>query len=99
MIAATIAVITRSSAIAISVGAAWFILGEVLLGTFWDSLAEWGPAAVTNALAVGGAGGAGTMGGAAPVIAYGTAALLAVGYGILSLAISGTVLARRDVTS
>jgi len=99
LIAATIAVITRSSAIAISVGAAWFILGEVLLGTFWDSLAEWGPAAVTNALAVGGAGGAGAMGGAAPVIAYGTAALLAIGYGVLSLAISGTVLARRDVTS
>ena len=99
LIAATIAVLTRSSAIAISVGAAWFILGEVLLGTFWDSLAEWGPAAVTNALAVGGAGGAGAMGGAAPVIAYSTAALLAIGYGILSLAISATVLARRDVTS
>jgi len=99
LIAATIAVITRSSAIAISVGAAWFILGEVLLGIFWDSLAEWGPAAVTNALAVGGSGGAGAMGGAAPVIAYGTAALLALGYGVLSLAISGTVLARRDVTS
>ena len=39
------------------------------------------------------------MGGAAPVIAYGTAALFAIGYGILSFAISATVLARRDVTS
>jgi hypothetical protein len=39
------------------------------------------------------------MGGAAPVIVYGTAALLAIGYGVLSLAISATVLARRDVTS
>jgi len=39
------------------------------------------------------------MGGAPPVIAYGTDALLAVGYCILSLEISGTVLARRDVTS
>ena len=63
------------------------------------SLAEGGSAAVTNALVVGGAGGAGTMGGAAPVIAYATAALLAIGYGILSLAISATVLARRDVNS
>ena len=99
LIAATIAVLTRSSAIAISVGAAWFILGEALIGTFWDSLAEWGPAAVTNALAVGGVGGAGAMGGAAPVIAYSTAILLAVGYGAVSLAISGTVLATRDVTS
>ena len=99
LIAATIAVLTRSAAIAISVGAAWFILGEMLLGTFWDSLAEWGPAAVTNALAVGGAGGAGTMGGASPVIAYSTAALFAVGYGTLSFAICATVLVKRDVTS
>lgn len=99
LIAGTIAVITRSSAIAISVGAAWFILGEALIGAFWDSLAEWGPAAVTNALAVGGAGGAGMMGGAPPVIAYTTAALLALGYVVLSAAISSTVLMRRDVTS
>ncbi|HSM43650.1 MAG TPA: ABC transporter permease [Acidimicrobiia bacterium] len=99
LIAGTIAVITRSSAIAISVGAAWFILGEALIGAFWDSLTEWGPAAVTNALAVGGAGGAGMMGGAAPVIVYTTAALLALGYVVLSVAISSTVLMRRDVTS
>ena len=98
-IAGTIAVITRSAAIAISVGAAWFILGEALIGSFWDNLAEWGPASATNALAVGGAGGAGMMGGPAPVIAYTTAALLALGYVILSLSISSTVLARRDVTS
>lgn len=98
-IAGTIALITRSSAIAISVGAAWFILGEALVGAFWTSLAEWGPAAVSNALAVGGAGGAGMMGGAAPVIAYTTAALFATGYVVLSLAISSTILARRDVTS
>lgn len=99
LIAGTIAVITRSSAIAISVGVAWFILAETLIGAFWDSLNEWGPAAVTNALAVGGIGGAGSMGGAAPVIAYTTAALLALGYVILSVAISSTVLMRRDVTS
>ena len=52
-----------------------------------------------KAIVQAGAGGAGTMGGAAPVIAYGTAAFLAIGYGLLRLAISGTVLARRDVTS
>jgi hypothetical protein len=39
------------------------------------------------------------MGGAAPVIAYATAGVLALGYGIVSVAISSTVLARRDVTS
>lgn len=39
------------------------------------------------------------MGGAAPVIAYGTAALLAVGYGVVSVVVSSTTLARRDVKS
>jgi ABC-2 type transport system permease protein len=99
LIGAAIAVVTRSAAIAISVGVAWFILAEALIGTFWDSLAEWGPAATTNALAVGGAGGAGLMGGAAPVLTYATAALLAVAYGVGALAITSTVLTRRDVTS
>jgi hypothetical protein len=99
LIAATIAVLTRSAAIAISVGAAWFILGEALITAFWETLSEWGPAAVTNAIAVGGVGGAGMMGGPAPVIAYATALFLALGYGALSFAIAATVLVRRDVTS
>ena len=99
LIGATIAVITRSSAIAISVVAAYFILGEALISGFWDTLARWGPSAVSNALAVGGIGGAGMMGGAAPVIAYATAAMLALAYGIVSVAISAAILANRDVTS
>lgn len=65
---------------------------------FWGSLAQWGPAAVTNALAVGGSR-QGLTGGAPRLIGYGTAALLAIGYGPLSLAICSTALARRDVTS
>jgi ABC-type transport system involved in multi-copper enzyme maturation permease subunit len=99
LIGAAIAVLTRSAAIAISVGAAYFILGEALITGFWDTLGQWGPSAVSNALAVGGTGGEGMMGGAVPVIAYATAAILAVGYGILSVAVSSTTLARRDVTS
>jgi len=99
LVGAAVAVLTRSAAIAISVGAAYFILGEALVTAFWSSLGSWGPSAVANALAVGGAGGAGMMGGPAPVITYGAAALLAVGYLIGSGAISGAVLARRDVTS
>ena len=99
LIGAAIAVLTRSAAIAISVGAAYFILGEALITGFWATLGKWGPSAVSNALAVGGTGGEGMMGGAAPVIAYATAAILALGYVIGSVAISSTVLARRDVTS
>ena len=99
LIGAAIAVLTRSSAIAISVGAAYFVLGEALVAFFWDTLGEWGPSAVSNALAVGGTGGAGMMGADAPVIAYATAAILALGYGVVSVAISSAVLSRRDVTS
>jgi ABC-type transport system involved in multi-copper enzyme maturation permease subunit len=99
LIGGTIAVLTRSAAIAIAVGAAYFILGEALVTGFWDTLGHWGPSAAANALAVGGPAGAGMLGGAAPAIGYATAAILAVGYGIVSVAISSTVLARRDVTS
>ena len=99
LIGATIAVLTRSAAIAISIGVAWFILGEALVSAFWTNLAHWGPAAVTTALSVGGPGGPGLMGGPPPVMAYTTAALLALGYSALCLITCSTVLARRDVTS
>lgn len=99
LVGACIALITRSAATAISVVAAYFILGEPLIAGFWGTLGEWGPAAVSNALAVGGSGGAGMMGGAAPVIPYATAFLAALGYGIVSVAVSSTILVRRDVTS
>lgn len=98
LVGATIAVLTRSAAIAISVGAAYFIVGEFLVSAFWDALGSWGPSAVSNTLATGGAAGM-TMGAPRPAIAFATAAILAVGYGILSLAISSTAIARRDVTS
>lgn len=99
LIGAAIAVLTRSSTIAISVVAAYFILGEALISGFWGTLARWGPSAVSNALAVGGLGGPGMMGGAAPVISYAAAAILALAYAIVSVAISAAILARRDVTS
>ena len=98
LVGAALAVVTRSAAIAISVGAAYFMLGESLISTFWDPLAEWGPAAVANALATGGAAGT-SLGAMRPDIAYATAVILALAYGLVSLAISSTVLARRDVTS
>ena len=99
LIGATIAVLTRSTTIAISVGLGWFILAEALIGAFWDGLSRWGPAAVSSALAAGGAGGAGMMVGDVPVISYATATLLAIGYSLVALTITSTVLARRDVTS
>jgi ABC-2 type transport system permease protein len=99
LIGATIAVLTRSTTIAISVGLGWFILAEALIGAFWDGLNRWGPAAVSVALATGGAGEVGMMGGATPGISYATATLLAIGYSLVALTITATLLTRRDVTS
>lgn len=96
-IGATIAVLTRSTTIAISVGLGWFILAEALIGAFWDGLCRWGPAAVSNAIAAGGTGGATMMDGAAPGISHATAILLAIGYSLAALTITSTVLTRRDV--
>lgn len=98
LIGGALALLTRSAAIAISIGAAYFILGEALVSAFWKPLAEWGPAAVTNALVTSGEAGT-SMGAARPAIGLATAALLAAGYGLLSIAVGSTVLAKRDVTS
>jgi len=98
LIGSALAVLTRSAAIAISVGAAYFMLGESMVSTFWSPLGEWGPAAVSNALATGAAAGT-SLGAVRPDIGFTTAALLAVGYGLACLAVSATTLARRDVTS
>jgi ABC-2 type transport system permease protein len=99
LIGATIAVLTRSTTIAISVGLGWFILAEELIGAFWDGLSRWGPAAVSAALATGGAGGIGMFDDPAPSISYATAILIAIGYSLAALTITATVLTRRDVTS
>jgi ABC-type transport system involved in multi-copper enzyme maturation permease subunit len=99
LIGATIAVLTRSTTIAISFGLGWFILAEALIGAFWHGLSRWGPAALSSALAAGDAGGATMVSGTAPGISYATAALLAIGYSLLALTITSMALARRDVTS
>jgi len=89
LIGAVLAVLTRSAAIAISVGAAYFLIVEPLVGTFWEALGEWGPSAVSSALAEGGTA----------VIGYSTALVMVAVYGLASLAASAVVLSRRDVTS
>ena len=52
-----------------------------------------------NALAVGGIGGPGLMGGPAPVIGYDTATPFAVGYGAVRVVLSSAVLDKWDLTS
>lgn len=89
LVGAALAVLTRSSAISISVGTAYLMIVEPLVGTFWETLGEWGPAAAFGALADGGT----------TSIGYSVAAALTIAYGLAGLAISSGVISRRDVTS
>jgi ABC-type transport system involved in multi-copper enzyme maturation permease subunit len=89
LIGTVLAVLTRSAAISISVGAAYLMIVEPLVSTLWTSLGDWGPSAALNSLAAGGTA----------AVAYATAAILVAGYAAASLAISSVTLARRDVTS
>ena len=73
LIGAALAVLTRSAAIAISAGAADFMLVEPLVGSFWEALGEWGSSAVSSALA----------GGGTAVIGYSTAVVMVAAYGLL----------------
>lgn len=98
LIGAALAALTRSSAIPISIGAAYFILGEALVSTFWKTLGEWGPSAAANVVALGGEA-VGMMGGPVPSIGYTKATILAIAYASASILVTSTVLAKRDVTS
>ena len=89
LIGAALAVLTRSAAIAISAGAAYFMLVEPLVGSFWGALGEWGPSAVSSALVEGGTA----------IIGYSTAVVMVAVYGLVGLVASAVVLSRRDVNS
>ena len=89
LLGAMLATVTRSSAIAISFGAACFMIVEPLVGSFWDALGDWGPATMLSTFA----------GGGTAAIGYATAAVLAAAYGLASVAVTSTVLVRRDITS
>lgn len=98
LLGAALAVITRSSAISISIGAEYFVLGESLIGAFWAPLTDWGPSTSANVLALGGST-AGMMGGPVASMGYAKAAVLAGVYMTVSLLVTSTILAKWDVTS
>ncbi len=80
--------ITRSSAISIAAGVAYFLLGEtLLLQPVWDQAGQWLPAGVLGALIAGGT----------DTVAYSTALILAAGYGIVTWGIAAWVFQRRDI--
>ena len=78
----------RSAAISITVGVAYLLIVENLLGLVWESAGEWLPAGVFSAIAAGGTSS----------ISFEKSVVLAVGHGLLGLVVMYLVFTRRDVT-
>ena len=83
-----IAVLTRSAAVAISIGVGYVLVVESLVKMVKDAPADWLLGTTLGAVASGGTA----------TIAYGTALALALGYVTLGLVLAGVVFVRRDVT-
>lgn len=83
-----IAVVTRSSAIAISLGLGYVLVVEGLIRLVTPDAADWLPGATLSALA----------GGGTPSVGYPTAVGLGVIYAVMGLVVAGLTFSRRDVT-
>lgn len=86
---ALIAIVSRSAAISIAAGVAYFLIGEqLILHSLWPSTADWLPAGVLDALAKGGT----------ETLAFAGSLALALGYGAVVYIAGTVVFERRDVT-
>jgi hypothetical protein len=83
-----IAVLTRSAAVAISIGVGYVLVVESLVKMVRDVPSDWLLGTTLGAVASGGTA----------TTAYGTALALALGYVTLGLIVAGIVFIRRDVT-
>ncbi len=83
-----IAVLTRSSAVAISIGVGYVLVVESLVKMVKDAPADWLLGTTLGAVASGGTA----------TTDYGTALALALGYVTVGLVLAGIVFVRRDVT-
>jgi hypothetical protein len=83
-----IAVLTRSAAVAISIGVGYVLVVESLVKMVKDAPSDWLLGTTLGALASGGTA----------TTAYGTALALALAYVTLGLIVAGVVFIRRDVT-
>lgn len=88
LIGLVIAVVTRSSAIAISLGLGYVLVIEGLIRLVAPDAADWLPGATLAALA----------GGGSPAVDYAAAVALGLGYALLGLVVAGVTFSRRDVT-
>lgn len=82
------ALVTRSAAVAISIGAGWVLLVEGIVAAAFDRGVDWLPGVVLTALAQGGN----------DTLSHSAAAALAAGYVIIGLAAAVVVTTRRDIT-
>lgn len=83
-----IAVLTKSSAVAIGVGLGYVLVIEGLLRLVAPDAADWLPGATLTAIA----------GGGSAAIPYSTALALGMAYAVVGLVVAGLVVRRRDVT-
>lgn len=84
-----IAMVSRSAAISIAAGVAYFLIGEqLILHSLWPSTADWLPAGVLDALASGGT----------ESLAFAAALTLAAVYALAVYITTAAVFERRDVT-
>lgn len=83
-----IAVLTRSAAVAISVGIGYVLVVESLITMLADAPSDWLLGTTLHAIASGGT----------QAVAYGTALALGAGYVVIGLVLAGIVFTRRDVT-
>lgn len=88
VIGLVLAIVTRSSAIAISVGIGYVLVVESLIKMGSSSAGDWLPGTTLTALAQGGSA----------VLSYGAAIALGVGYVAVGLGIAGSVFTRRAIT-
>jgi ABC-type transport system involved in multi-copper enzyme maturation permease subunit len=87
VIGLVIAVLTRSSAIAITIGIGYVLVVESIVGLVADDLAHWLPGQTLTALAQGGTAD----------VAYGTAVVLGLLYATIGLVSAAVTFAKRDV--
>lgn len=88
VIGLVLAVITRSAALAISIGVGWVLVVESVVSVAFDGGLDWLPGTTLTAVAQGG-----NM-----TLAYSSALALALGYVVVGLGVATLVVTRRDVT-
>jgi len=85
---AALAMATRSAAMSITIGVAYLLIAERLVGLIWDTAGEWLPAGILEAFAAGGT----------QAVSFEKAAVFVAFYAVLALGTTFGVFISRDVT-